>query len=260
MSALPADRSIEFRNASLGATIALLKESEPARLADAMHRMLGGMPDFFSGEPVVLDFAAVAQFPDRVDWTGITSLMRRYQLQPIGVRNLPPHLVQAARIAGLALLDASELRDRQSPPPPQPRVEAPPPQPAPQPAPASAPVVTPVANTVFVDRPLRSGQQVYARGADLVLLAGMSNGAEVIADGSIHCYGPLLGRALAGAQGNTAARIVTTSFGPELVSIAGIYRTFEQGVPEAVAGRTAAVRLTGSGNEQKLTIEHLLLD
>ncbi|BAL24518.1 septum site-determining protein MinC [Azoarcus sp. KH32C] len=265
MSALPADRSIEFRNASLGATIALLRESEPARLADAMHRMLGGMPDFFSGEPVVLDFAAVAQFPDRIDWTGITSLMRRYQLQPIGVRNLPPDLAQAARIAGLALLDASELRDRKSAPAPQQRVEQPPaPQPAPAPAPAPAaapaPVAAPAANTVFVERPLRSGQQVYARGADLVLLAGMSNGAEVIADGSIHCYGPLLGRALAGAQGNTAARIVTTSFGPELVSIAGIYRTFEQGVPEAVAGRTAVVRLTGSGNEQKLAIEHLLLD
>lgn len=113
---------------------------------------------------------------------------------------------------------------------------------------------------MFVDRPVRSGQQVYAKGGDLVLLAGMSNGAEVIADGSIHCYGPLRGRALAGAQGNTAARIITSNFGPEIVSIAGIYKTFEQGIAQNVAGRPAVVRLSGAGREQKLDIEALQLD
>lgn len=253
MSAPPA-RSIEFRNASLGATIAVLREVEPARLADELHRMLGGMPDFFSGEAAVLDFSGVATFPDRIDWAGLTSLLRRYQLQPVGVRNLPPELVPLARQAGLAILDGAELRDRQAAPqaPAAPRAE-----------PAPPPVQTPVqaaANTLYIDRPVRSGQQIYARGADLVLLAGMSNGSEVIADGSIHCYGPLYGRALAGAQGNTAARIVTTNFGAELVSIAGIYRTFEQGIPAAIAGKAATVRLTGSGNEQKLGIDPLQLD
>jgi len=260
MSAPPASRSIEFRNATLGATIAVLRETEPARLADALHMMLGGMPDFFNGEVAVLDFAAIADVPARVDWAGLASLLRRYRLQPVGVRNLPPELAATARQAGLAILDDAELRDRQAAlaPAPQPRVEpAPPVQAAPAPVPAPPTVQ---ANTLFVDRPLRSGQQVYARGGDLVLLAGMSNGAEVIADGSIHCYGPLRGRALAGAQGNTAARIVTTNFGPELVSIAGIYRTFEQGIPESVAGRAAHVRLSASGTEQKLGIESLPLD
>lgn len=262
MSAPPASRSIEFRNATLGATIAVLRETEPAKLADALHLMLGGMPDFFNGEAAVLDFAAIAEAPARVDWTGLASLLRRYRLQPIGVRSLPPELAATARQAGLAILDDAELRDRQAAlaPAPQPRAEpAPPAQAAPAPAPVPAPSAV-QANTLFIDRPLRSGQQVYARGGDLVLLAGMSNGAEVIADGSIHCYGPLRGRALAGAQGNTAARIVTTNFGPELVSIAGIYRTFEQGIPESVAGRAAHVRLSASGTEQKLGIEPLPLD
>jgi len=113
---------------------------------------------------------------------------------------------------------------------------------------------------MFIDRPVRSGQQIYARGGDLVLLAGMSNGAEVIADGSIHCYGPLRGRALAGAQGNTAARILATNFGPEIVSIAGVYKTFEQGIAPALAGKPAHVRLSGDGHQQKLGIEPLQLD
>ena len=108
---------------------------------------------------------------------------------------------------------------------------------------------------MFIDRPLRSGQQIYARGADLVLVGGVSPGAEVIADGSIHCYGPLRGRAIAGAQGDDRARIITSNFGPELVSIAGVFRTFERGIPETIAGRAAQVRL--SGTENTLNIEAL---
>ncbi len=256
MSAVPpAARPIEFRNATLGATVAVLRETEPPKLADALHMMLGGMPDFFSGEAAVLDFGALAEFPSRIDWPGLTSLLRRYQLQPMGVRNLPQELAAKARQAGLAILDGAELGERQDAPRPMPQ---PVPEVRPEPAPAAAPAFQ--ADTLFIDRPLRSGQQVYARGGDIVLLAGMSNGAEVIADGSIHCYGPLRGRALAGAQGNAAARIISTNFGPEIVSIAGVYRTFEQGVPAAVAGRTVHVRLLTAGTEHKLDIEPLQLD
>jgi septum site-determining protein MinC len=260
MSAVPpAARPIEFRNATLAATIAMLRETEPARLADALHMMLGGMPDFFSGEAAVLDFGGLGESPARIDWPGLMSLLRRFQLQPVGVRNLTPELAATARQAGLAILDAAELRDRQAVAAAGARAE-PGPQAAPIPAPAPAAAVPAAsADTQFIDRPLRSGQQVYVRGGDLVLLAGMSHGAEVIADGSIHCYGPLRGRALAGAQGNTSARIISTNFGPEIVSIAGIYRTFEQGIPEAVAGRAALVRLSASDDEYKLGIEPLQL-
>ena len=253
-SAPPASRPIEFRTASLGTTVAVLRETEPARLADALHTMLGGRPDFFNGEAALLDFGALDRFPARIDWVGLASLLRRYRLQPVGVRNLPPELEMEARRAGLALLDGAELREGVPP-----ANHDAPSTAQPEAAPTQAPPPPPGTDTLFIDRPLRSGQQVYARGADLVLLAGMSNGAEVIADGSIHCYGPLRGRALAGAQGNTAARIVTTNFGPELVSIGGIYRTFDSGIAPEVAGRAALVRLGGTGNEQKLGIEPLLL-
>ena len=259
---------IEFKGASLAVMTASLRDTDAVRLADALHMMLGGMPDFFAGEPAILDFAQLASAPERVDWTAILSLLRRYQVQPIGVRRLPEHLIEGARRAGLAVLGSDDLSGErplgapqampQTPPPAPVAAPAPAPVEPPPPAPAAAPgpefEQAPVAPTLIVDRPLRSGQQVYAKGGDLVLLAGMSPGSEIIADGSIHCYGPLRGRALAGARGDTSARIFSTNFGPELVSIAGVYRTFDRGIPQAVAGRGAQVRLTGSDNLHTLEI------
>lgn len=255
---------IEFKGASLAVMTASLRDTDAVRLADALHMMLGGMPDFFAGEPAILDFAQLASAPDRVDWTAILSLLRRYQVQPIGVRHLPDHLVEGARRAGLAVLGSDGLSAERPLGAPQAMPQTPPPAPAPAPAPAEPPAAIlaaaaaaeqpGVAPTLIVDRPLRSGQQVYAKGGDLVLLAGMSPGSEIIADGSIHCYGPLRGRALAGARGDTSARIFSTNFGPELVSIAGVYRTFERGIPQSVGGRSAQVRLTGSDNLHTLEI------
>ncbi|HNR61890.1 septum site-determining protein MinC [Thauera sp.] len=247
-------RPIEFRNTTLGATVAVLQAAEPTVLADALHKMLGGMPDFFNGEAVVLDFGSLRDGPERIDWAGLQSLLRRYRLQPIGTCRLAEHHHAGARQAGLALLDAALLPERPAAEPVR--------QPEPAAAPASQPAAQPAASpspapTLFVDRPLRSGQQVYARGADLVLLGGVSPGAEVIADGSIHCYGPLRGRAIAGAQGDHSARIMSSNFGPELVSISGVFRTFERGIPESIAGRPAMVRLTGS--DHQLNIDALQL-
>ena len=259
---------IEFKGASLAVMTASLRDTDAVRLADALHMMLGGMPDFFAGEPAILDFAQLASAPERVDWTALLSLLRRYQVQPIGVRRLPEHLIEGARRAGLAVLGSDDLSGErplgapqampQTPPPAPVAAPAPAPVEPPPPAPAAAPgpefEQAPVAPTLIVDRPLRSGQQVYAKGGDLVLLAGMSPGSEIIADGSIHCYGPLRGRALAGARGDTSARIFSTNFGPELVSIAGVYRTFERGIPQSVGGRSAQVRLTGTDNLHTLEI------
>lgn len=103
---------------------------------------------------------------------------------------------------------------------------------------------------MVVNRPLRSGQQIYARGGDLVVLAAVNAGAEVIADGSIHIYAPLRGRALAGASGDAGARIFTTRFEAELVSIAGVYRTFESGVAADLAGKPVQVQLIETSTEE----------
>ena len=250
---MSASAPVQFRNTTLGATVAMLQAAEPPALADALHKMLGGMPDFFNGEAVILDFSALPEVPPSIDWAGLNSLMRRYRLQPIGVFNLPPEHEEGARRAGLAQLDAAATGNARPAERPAPARAPEPPAAAPQ-APAASPQPAAPA-TMFIDRPLRSGQQVYARGADLVLVGGVSPGAEVIADGSIHCYGPLRGRAIAVAQGDNRARIITSNFGPELVSIAGVFRTFERGIPETIAGRATQVRLSGA--ENTLNIEAL---
>jgi septum site-determining protein MinC len=118
---------------------------------------------------------------------------------------------------------------------------------------ANAAAATPRAiPTLLIDKPLRSGQQVYAQG-DVVILDLVSYGAEVIAEGNIHIYAPLRGRALAGVKGNPDARIFCTCLEPELISIAGIYRTAEQTLPADVLGKSAQVRLA----DEKLILEPL---
>jgi septum site-determining protein MinC len=124
-----------------------------------------------------------------------------------------------------------------------------------EPAPAAEPVrLATSSQTMVVDKPLRSGQRIYAKG-DLVVLGLVSYGAEVIAEGNIHIYAPLRGRALAGVQGNHDARIFCTCLEPELISIAGIYRTTETPLPADVLGKPVQIWL----EEEKLMIEPLRL-
>ena len=110
-------------------------------------------------------------------------------------------------------------------------------------------------SALIVDKPMRSGQQIYARGRDLVVLAMVSPGAEVIADGHIHVYGPLRGKAIAGARGNTDARIFALALEAQLLSIAGIYRTGENPLPDKVQGKPAQVRLVATADGDKLMMD-----
>ena len=258
-------KPIEFKAGTLSAMSAIIRELDNVRLSDTMHTMLGGLGEFFAGEATVIDLTQLTKAPERADWAGLLSLLRRYGLQPIAVRQVPEHLAESARKAGLAILssDAARMTGERPVTAPTAAPVAPVAPPAPEPAQASLNMAPPQTNasTMIIERPLRSGQQIYARGGDVVILGGVSNGAEVIADGSIHCYGPLRGRALAGAQGDVKARIITTCFSPELVSIAGVYRTFERGIAASLAGKPAhAVLRASSAGQQTLNIETLQLD
>jgi septum site-determining protein MinC len=240
---------------SLDAVLVVLNRTDPAGLADEMHRMLGGRPDTFNQEPAILDFSTL-DVQEKIDWSGLLSLLRRYRLQPMGVRGLGEEaLLAGARRVGLAVLDNVPMATGK--PSPARAVEKPP---------ATAEALNPdtaasgSSTTLYIDRFVRSGQQIYAQGGDLVLLSGISPGSEVIADGNIHCFGPLAGRALAGARGDASARIITTCFGPELVAVAGIYRTFERGVPENIAGRAVIVRMKPSAKNQSIVIEPLQIN
>ena len=109
----------------------------------------------------------------------------------------------------------------------------------------------------MIDKPLRSGQQVYARGRDLVVMAMVNPGAEVIADGHIHVYAPLRGKAIAGARGWQEARITALAMEPELIAIAGVYRTSETPLPPDVKGKPSQVRLSPTEEGGKLLIQAL---
>ncbi|WP_028874362.1 septum site-determining protein MinC [Tepidiphilus margaritifer] len=225
----------------------------PARLADVLHKRFAGTESYFGGEPAVLDFSEVSDWPEQVDWSGLVAFFRRLGLQPIGVRGVPESFDAALKRLHLAQLDATALRleavrraePAKTAPAAAPETPAPPPADTPR---AAAP-------TKFIDRPVRSGQQIYAPEGDVVLMAGSNPGAEIIAAGSIHCWGPLRGRVLAGAGGNLQARIVATHFGPELVSIAGIYQTFENGLPPSIANRAVQVKLQIIQGQSHLLIE-----
>ena len=100
-------------------------------------------------------------------------------------------------------------------------------------------------SAMVIDKPLRSGQHVYAKGRDLVVLAMVNPGAEIMADGHIHVYAPLRGKAIAGARGDESARIFTACLEAELISIAGTYRTSDTPLPDDVAGKPAQITLQG---------------
>src|SRR5574343_588268 len=104
MRETPSNRVIDFKGSALNIINASLRDADPVRLADALHTVLGGMPDFFSNEPVVLDFSDIDAMPERVDWAGLIGLLRRYQLQPVGVRRLPVDYHDGAKRVGLAIL------------------------------------------------------------------------------------------------------------------------------------------------------------
>jgi septum site-determining protein MinC len=223
----------EIRNASLALVALVLRSTDLEQLSQALDERFGRTP-LFDHDPVAIDLAGVADDPAPVDFEALTALLRRHRMLPVGVEGGSAGQMEAARAAGLGetstLAEAHRNDDRA-----RGRTTSPA-----APAAAAVPVAAP---TLVIDRPLRSGQQVYARNADLVVLAAVNFGAEILADGHIHVYAPLRGRAIAGAKGNAAARIFSTCMEPQLIAIAGTYRTTDTALPADVLGKAAQVRL-----------------
>lgn len=241
----------DLKSASLPLLAVVLRSTDPAVLAQALANRFGDTPEVFDHEPVILDLSALADDTHACDFAPLLALIRQYKMVPVAVKGGPPAVHEAAVAAGLVSApDAVSVATPQAEPEVLEVVKE-----VIREVPIPTPVPTPVAGpgTLVVDRPLRSGQQVYAKGADLVVLAAVNFGAEVIADGHVHVYAPLRGKAIAGARGNTEARIFTTCLEPELISIAGIYRTTETAIPAEVLGKAAQIRLVG----EKLVMEPL---
>jgi len=241
--------SFEIKSAQLPLVALLLKTTDIAVLAQDLRQQFGPdgeSPDFFDQDALVLDFSNFEADTPVQDLNHLLDSVRACRLVPVAVRGAQGEWLEAAKAAGLVEAPMEIARPRAEVLHTSETVEVVKEVVREVPGPA----------TMVVDKPLRSGQKIYARGADLVVLAMVNQGAEVVADGNIHVYAPLRGKAMAGARGNTHARIFSLCLEPELISIAGVYRTSENPLAKEVQGKAAQVRLSNDGQD-KLLIEAL---
>ncbi|MFL9962613.1 septum site-determining protein MinC [Paraburkholderia sediminicola] len=265
----------ELRSGAVDTLLFVVKTTDLDAMRAELTRRFEATPEFFANDVVAIDVRRLAA-NERVPLGDIAQLLDSVRMRPVGVVANAQQTWAAE--SALPLLEARDRRGAASKPtdedsatadaqavngPNAATAAAAPPAVAGTPATAAAvepaPAAEPVrlatsSQTMVVDKPLRSGQRIYAKG-DLVVLGLVSYGAEVIAEGNIHIYAPLRGRALAGVQGNHDARIFCTCLEPELISIAGIYRTTENPLPSDVLGKPVQIWL----EEEKLMIEPLRL-
>ncbi|WP_137939866.1 septum site-determining protein MinC [Chitinivorax sp. B] len=233
--------SFEFKSEPFSLIVLRLKLADWETLHTELNAKLAKTPGFFDHDPVVADLSAIDEQAAIIDFVALKALLAAHGACAVAIRNASPEQQQAAIEAGFGVLRSStgnadsnntvnqDVADATVTP------STAPPEPAP-PISAGHRVIT---------KPVRTGQQVYARQGDLVAMDMVSAGGEVLADGNIHVYGPLRGRALAGVRGDTSARIFTRSLEAELVSIAGIYRTFEHDWGKEFRGKPAQIYLDG---------------
>lgn len=249
LSAVHPPMSFEIKSAQLPLVAMLVKTNDWIQLnADllAQYGRTGEAPDFFDHDALVLDFSQLDPEQPLPDLVPLLKTLRACRLVAVAIRGAGRDGMEAGRAVGLveAPMEVARPRPKTAPPVLTEVVTA-----------DVAPEVVyeiPGPSTLVIDKPLRSGQKIYARGADLVVLAMVNQGAEVVADGNIHVYAPLRGKAMAGASGNTQARIFSLCMEPELISIAGIYRTSENLLPPNVHGKPAQVRLSNDGQDKLL--------
>lgn len=225
-------KALEFKGRMLSLTRARILDPDVAAITTQLQDFARQMPQAVKGMPVVLEADTA------VDLGGVIAAMREVGMQPLGVADGP--LAEGARAWGLPVLPA-EAPGRAA------RAAS-----VPEPAAAPATVGAARRSTRVITEPVRSGQQIYVTDGDLIVLNAVSPGAEVVADGCVHVYGVLRGRAIAGARGDTSARIFCRRFEAELVAVAGVYAVAEQMQGE-LRGRPAQVWLA----DGKLRIERL---
>lgn len=229
-------QTIELKGRMMLVSILRVHTADGSALDAALGARMAEAPDLMRDMPVVADLDTIAHL-SAADLMVALERVRRHGFKLIGLQQGSPALQALADACGLPLLvlggrGGAEVSSRPKP------AEAPQHAPKPQAAP---PVHTP---TRLVAQHVRSGQQIYARGGDLIVAGSVSAGAEVLADGHIHVYGTLRGRALAGVRGLPSARIFCRRLDAELVSIAGHYRIAED-ILDRERGENRLVTLNG---------------
>ncbi|RPE77123.1 septum site-determining protein MinC [Vulcaniibacterium tengchongense] len=241
----------ELKIGQVGIANLRIRTLDIPRLAEEMRGRVQRAPKLFARAAVVLDFGGLSRAPDAATAQALIDGLRAAGVLPVALAYGTSEIERLAEALGLPLLAkfraAYERDDAAAPAAPAPARE-----PKREAAPPPAPAANAAAPGLLLTAPVRSGQQVYADHRDLTVLATVGAGAEVIADGSVHIYGSLRGRALAGAQGNPQARIFCREFHAELVAIAGHYKVLED-IPKDLRGKAVQVWL----EDQQLKIAAL---
>ncbi len=211
----------------------LLHSTDLQQIETSLADRVKQAPDFFSNTPVIVDFSRV-EITETFNFKALFKLVRNQSLMPVAVRGVIGELSDRLQLAGVPIVETaaserSDTTDRQTSNSRAGRT-----------------------SSLVVDKPVRSGQQVYARSADLIVLTQSNAGAELVADGNIHVYGALRGKALCGVTGDSDARIFCTTLEADLVSVAGRYKILEE-IPAAVRNKPVQIRLSG----EQLLIEPL---
>jgi len=244
MSAPNYEQAGDLKIGQVGIANLRLREFDIPRLATEMRERVQRAPKLFQRAAVIVDFGGLARLPSAAEATALIDALREAGVLPVALAygsSENDALAEAIGLPTLAKFRAQYERDGIAPVEPVPAPAAATRSPAPPPA--ATPLAAPGGEPgLMLGATVRSGQQVYADNRDLTVVGSVSTGAEVMADGSVHVYGALRGRALAGAQGNTQSRIFCNAFHAELVAIAGQYIVLEE-VPPQLIGKPVQVWL-----------------
>ncbi|WP_312319434.1 septum site-determining protein MinC [Stenotrophomonas sp.] len=238
----------ELKIGQVGIANLRIRTLDVERLTREMHERVARAPKLFGRAAVILDFGGLSRMPDVATAQALLDGLRSAGVLPVALAYGSTETDLLSQQLGLPLLAKFRAQYERAEAEPAPAAA---PAPARAPAPVAEPArrASPAAEAASAPQPgrmqttnVRSGQQLYAENCDLTVMATVGAGAEVIADGSIHIYGTLRGRALAGAQGNTTARIFCRDFHAELVAIAGHYKVLDD-VPDNLRGKAVQVWL-----------------
>jgi septum site-determining protein MinC len=234
--------ALEFKSSTFSVPVLVLSSDDLVVIEQQLQEKVALAPEFFRNSPLVLDFQEINKQGHDIDISELTSIIRKAGLLPIGLRGgnvqqnkqalellIPVYSIHSVGVS------AETQKQKTIAPAPEPETD----------------LETDVATTL-ITQPIRSGQRIYARG-DLVILAQVSAGAEIMAEGNIHVYNTLRGRALAGVRGNTEARIFCFDLQAELISIAGNYKVSED-LDEAVRNKPVQIYL----QDQALIIKDIV--
>ena len=223
------DAALEIRFGPVDIAQVRIRSTDPGAIVDELSGRVATAPKFFERTAVCLDLSELGREPDAAELRAVLEAVRRAGMLPIGLVNGTAATDTLARAVDMPVL--AQFRAANKTPPVVHAAE-----PEPEPEPDSSPLIH--------TQPVRSGQRLYARHRDLIVMAPVGAGAELMADGCAHVYSALRGRVMAGVRGDTHARVFCQAFFAELVSIAGIFRVFET-IPPELAGKPVQAWLDG---------------